>query len=366
MGTADTTATVIEAAGRAGVAVLIWGGPGIGKTSLVESIARDLDVPFECVIGSIREPSDFAGLPVVGPDGVTLAPPAWAERLVAADSGVLLLDELTCCPPAVQSAMLRVVLDRYVGDTKLPESVRVIAAANPPAIAADGWDLPAPTASRFCHVNLDVDSKAWLDGMGTGFASRPASRAVEASPESRARASAMVRGFINARPAMLYNLPTEATAQGRAWPCPRTWTMLSEVLGYLHPDDEAAMLAAATGLVGEAAGAEFCSWARDADLPDPRTLLANPEAVLPYLDRPDRAWAALSGIVAAVRSDGTVDTWEKAWRVLAAVVKAGTKDVAAGVATDLYRVRPPKALPPKSAAVFTPALVEAGLLDPAA
>lgn len=41
--------------------------------------------------------------------------------------------------------MLLVVLDPTVGDLRLSRKVRVIAAANPPERAADGWDLMGDT-----------------------------------------------------------------------------------------------------------------------------------------------------------------------------------------------------------------------------
>ena len=147
------TATAIAA----GVPVLVWGGPGVGKTSGITAIARSSGLHFEAVIASIREPSDFAGLPVVGEHGVTFAPPDWAKRLAAAGRGILLLDELSTAPPAVQSALLRVVFERQVGDLTLPAGVRIVAAANPPEEAADGWDLAPPLANRFCHLDWTLD-----------------------------------------------------------------------------------------------------------------------------------------------------------------------------------------------------------------
>src|SRR5919204_3688647 len=95
----------------AGVPVLLWGSPGTGKTSAVVAVGQSLGWPVEVVIGSIREPSDFAGLPVVISGAVRLAPPAWAQRLTASGHGLLFLDELTTAPPAVQAAMLRIVLE---------------------------------------------------------------------------------------------------------------------------------------------------------------------------------------------------------------------------------------------------------------
>ena len=147
--TAPALVTVLRAAGRAGVAVCLWGDPGIGKSALIQAAAAADSVPCETVIGSLREPSDFAGLPVVTDDGVRMEPPSWARRLHEAQAGYLFLDELSTSPPAVQAAMLGVALERRVGDLLLPRAVQVVAAANPPERAADGWDLTPPLANRF-------------------------------------------------------------------------------------------------------------------------------------------------------------------------------------------------------------------------
>jgi MoxR-like ATPase len=64
------------------VPVLLWGAPGTGKTSVVRALADAAGWPCETVIASIREPADFAGLPVVtgaGADGaVAFATPTGA------------------------------------------------------------------------------------------------------------------------------------------------------------------------------------------------------------------------------------------------------------------------------------------------
>ena len=64
----DDQTVVTEALGTAiaaRVPVLLWGAPGTGKTSVVQALAVAAGLPSETVIASIREPSDFAGLPVV-------------------------------------------------------------------------------------------------------------------------------------------------------------------------------------------------------------------------------------------------------------------------------------------------------------
>ena len=63
-------------------------------------------------------------------------------------------------------------------------------------------------------------------------------------------------------------------------------------------------------MVGPGPGVEYLTWLAEADLPDPETVLADPDNfTLP--DRGDRAYAALSSIAAAVAADPSNDRWER-------------------------------------------------------
>ncbi|WP_298462014.1 AAA family ATPase [uncultured Cellulomonas sp.] len=358
----DPLLTVLRAAGRAGVSTLLWGPPGAGKSSLFESLARSEGLPMETVIASLREPSDFAGLPVIRDHGVELAPPAWAQRLAEAEDGYLFLDELTTAPPAVQAALLRVVLDRAVGDLVLPRGIRVVAAANPPDQAADGWDLPAPQANRFLHLTYTPSLDGWLDGMTTGFGVPVSGRVLDYSPVTRAATRAQVASFIRTRPDLLHAFPRDDASAGRAWPSRRTWTMTADVLAMLDPDDTPATLLAASGLVGEGAAVEFIAWRQDNDLPDPADVLADPTTVAWADLEPSRAWAILTAVTAHATADRTKTGWAAAWKPLAVAATAGLQDVAAANARALLRSRPKDTYPPASAKAFLAVLADAGLI----
>jgi MoxR-like ATPase len=367
----STATEALATAIAARVPVLLWGPPGTGKTSAIRAMADTAGWPCETVIASIREPSDFAGLPVVSGDHaadadsarVDFAPPRWARRLAAAGHGVLFFDEVSTAPPAVQAALLRVVLERTVGDLVLPDDVAVVAAANPPEQAADGWDLSAPLANRFCHLEWPADARTMADGFSSGW-NTPAPPELLAEWDRRiAITRSWVAGFITARPSLAVEVPTEAAGAGRAWPSPRTWDMTARLLAASDAagTGELARSQLVCGAVGQGAGVEFLTWLIEADLPDPEAVLADPESFdLP--ERGDRAYAALSSIAAAVASEPTPERWAAGWIVFGKASDAAP-DVAAAAARTLARCRPAGAPIPPQIAAFSPLLRDAGLLD---
>ena len=360
------TPKAVAVAIAARVPVIVWGAPGSGKTSAVMAMAAAADLPCEVVIASIREPSDFAGLPVVADGGVTMAPPAWAKRLHGAGRGILFLDEISTAPPAVQAALLRVVLERTVGDLQLPDEVVVVAAANPPEMAADGWDLAAPLANRFCHLDWTLDARTWADGIVGGFSVEKIPTLEHAELQALSfRHRSQVAGFLASRGGFLSMPPSDATSAGRAWPSPRSWEMTAKLsaAAELIGADRELVAELIAGAVGPVAALEFRAWLDDAALPDPEEALRDPSSFrLP--ERGDRAYATLSSIVAAVRSNNTPERWAAAWSAIAAGVGQGQTDIAVAVMRPLIEHRPAGAMPPPDALqVVAPVLREAGLFD---
>jgi hypothetical protein len=362
------TRTALAVAVAARVPTLLWGGPGMGKTSAVREMAAAAKLPCEIVIASIREPSDFAGLPIVATDGsgVHLAAPAWAQRLAESGHGVLFLDELSTAPPAVQAALLRVVLERTVGDLALPADVAVVAAANPPEQAADGWDLAPPLANRFCHLDWFLEAREWADGMVGGF---PTPEIASIPEDALERQLASLRGsigaFLSTRPGLLFAPPSDEASAGRAWPSPRSWDMAGRLIAASNvagaSDEVVALLA--SGAVGGGAASEYLTWRSDLELPDPEAVLRDPDSFeLPA--RGDRAYAALAAITSAVLADNTAPRWEAAWRAIAAGTRNGQADIAVAAVRALVQHRPDGAQPPPEVLTqMAPVLRAAGMFE---
>lgn len=360
----STSVSALALAIQAGAPVLAWGPPGVGKTATVTAVADTLGLPLEVVLASIREPSDFSGLPVIREDGVSMEAPAWARRLAQAGKGILFLDEISTAPPAVQAALLRVVLDRVVGDLPLPPGVAVVAAANPPEQAAGGWDLSAPLANRFCHLTWSLDTQGWVDGMIQGWRSPSVPRLPECWQGFIPASRALVASFIRHRPHLLLQVPASEDQAGKAWPSPRSWDMAARLLAASDAaqagDDIAASLVA--GCVGDGAGLEFLAWRKALDLPDPEEILRNPDKFR-VPERGDQAFAVLTAVVSAAVGNLTSDRWLAAWQVLARAAEQGAKDIAAAAAKALAAARKPGLpLPQKELKEFIPLLQKGGLM----
>jgi hypothetical protein len=341
----DTQLEALTLAVVADLPVLLWGEPGIGKTAALHQLAESLGLPLTTVIASVHEPTDFSGLPVVGDDpavqGVAMAPPDWAVRLVRAGRGLLFLDELSTAPPAVQAALLRVVLERRVGALTLPPGVRIVAAANPRASAADGWELSAPLANRFVHLQWVHDHDVVVRGLG-GTWPRPELPRLDPAllPGSVAYARRAVCGLLGARPALVHQLPKTETRRGGAWPSLRTWEMALRLIafGTAAGASREVLSMLVRGVVGDGPGLELLASLDRMDLPDPEALLADPAAaVLP--ERGDLRQAVLDGVVAAVRRRPDRSRWDAAWALLVRALETGAPDLVVVPAATLARLR---------------------------
>jgi MoxR-like ATPase len=348
----DPAVQALALATAANLPVLLWGQPGIGKSSTLTQLAQGLGLPLETVIGSVHEPSDFAGLPVVGSqpavDGVAMAPPDWAVRLRQAGRGLLFLDELSSAPPAVQAALLRVVLERRVGSLPLPDPVRIVAAANPASSAADGWQLAPPLANRFVHLSWVHDPQVVVRGLGGTWPRIPLPQLDPGRLDrSVARARSSICAFLTARPDYTHRMPTSAASRAGAWPSPRTWEMALRLLafGYAGDADLDAIALAVRGAVGDGAGLELLGFLERRDLPDPEAVLADPDGFeLP--ERGDLVHAVLSAAVDAISRDTTRGRWEAGWAVVARLAGTVPADLLATPAMELAALRDPTWPPP--------------------
>ena len=349
----------------ADVPVLLWGDPGTGKTHTIEAFARQAGWDTVSVIASIHDPTDFAGLPMRTDAGVVFEPPAWARRTAETDGmSLVFFDEVNTATPATQNALMRVVLEGRVGDLELGDSVRFAAAANPPSQNSAAWDLSAPLANRFAHLEWPVSFEDWKAGYLGGWPD-PDPVDIDLSvidPYSTELVKLMQTSFLATRPALLCDVPDNGTAP-RGWPSPRSWERLADclVIADTAGVTNEVRLLVASALVGEGPAVEYLAYLHNLDLPDPKDLLAYP-AKFGELRRTDQQLAALDAVVAVATADTTC--WSDAFRVCIVAASCGAPDVAASAAMRLAQIKPNSVRLPTGYEVFAEILADADLLDP--
>jgi len=275
-----------------GIPVLVWGVPGTGKSTFIESLARE-DFPVYTMIASLHDPTDFNGLPVLHDGRMRFAPPDWVYLFEPHGQGILFLDELTTAPPTVQAALLRLVLERKVGAHSLPRGVRIVAAANPPDMAASGWELSAPLANRFVHLKWQLDGETYCRALEQGFQQVTLFQTDEQRHTERLQFwKQIVAGFLRRNPGMAFTEPAE---DEYAYATPRTWDFAialmttCELHGYLPRPGTASAAPAQhavnllKGAIGSGAATSLLQYLRQLRIPDPEAVLDGTAQLSPQL-----------------------------------------------------------------------------------
>jgi len=283
---------------RLQLSLMLWGPPGIGKSSIVADVAKQHELQLVDLRLSQLAPTDLRGLPVADNGVSRWFPP---EFLPTSGQGILFLDEINMAPPAMQGIAQQLILDRRVGSYCVPEGWFIWAAGNRKSDRAAVFEMPSALANRFIHLDLvpDFDSfKAW--GLVAGL-------------------SEQVLAFLAFRPTLLHQID----AQRPNWPSPRSWVMAHQL--------RVAGLAVEPA-VGAGAAGEFDAFCTVYDkLPDLESILAGKsKAVFPA--EASSRYATVLGLI--VRAD----TAAQGVNGLAWLVKQAGPEWVQFFATDLFRL----------------------------
>lgn len=253
--------------------VMIWGPPGVGKSSIVADIASKANLELIDLRLSQLAPTDLRGLPVADSAVARWLPP---DFLPTTGNGILFLDELNMAPPAIQGIAQQLILNRKVGNYHLPEGWFVWAAGNRKEDRAAVFDMPAPLANRFLHYSVEPHFDS--------FRSWAARRGIHEQ----------ILAFLAFRPALLH----QPDAKFPAWPSPRSWEMASELHEIGLPVNAA---------VGEGPTGEFAAFRKVYErLPNLESILEGNGASTVFPKEPSMRYAVTIGL--STRSNGAEAT----------------------------------------------------------
>lgn len=229
--------------------VMLWGAPGVGKSQAVRQIAAEISEKTgkKTRVTDVRlllfNPIDLRGIPTANADK-TLA--VWLKPQIFEMDGsddvinILFLDEISAAPQSVQAAAYQITLDRVVGEHKLPENCIVIAAGNRTTDKSVAYKMPKALANRLLHIEVEGSFKSWKEWA------------------VRCGINEKVIGFLSFR--QDYLMRFDAASEDLAFPTPRAWEMVSNLLNFVD-DDIDKIYSLIAGVVGAGAAVELRTWA---------------------------------------------------------------------------------------------------------
>lgn len=238
---------------KAGLVPFLKGSPGIGKSDIIKQVAKTLDLKIIDIRLAQADPTDLAGFPVRNPETnrMEYAPldtiplegdtiPINPETNKQYQGFLIVFEEITSAPPAVQAASYKIILDRLVNQTPIHPSVAIVAAGNLETDRAIVVKMSTALKSRFAHLQLETNLDEWLEEFA--FPSNIDSDIIS---------------FLRYKPDLLHHFDPDSAED--TFPCPRTWEFVDKFIKSAEKPlfSKPHHLLCVAGMVGQGAAFEF-------------------------------------------------------------------------------------------------------------
>ena len=141
--------------------ILLLSAPGVGKSDAVKQAAADAKLECRSLLGTQIAPEDVSGIPRIVGERSVFCPP----RILLPEKPkafCLFLDELPACSPDIQKAFYSLLLERRLGEHKLPEGTWVVAAGNRAEDRSLVRTMSAALVNRVLILQVKVDVHEWV------------------------------------------------------------------------------------------------------------------------------------------------------------------------------------------------------------
>lgn len=157
--------------------LLLIGPPGIGKTAVMEQVARECGIGLVAYTMTHHTRQSAIGLPVLeqrvfGGESYTVTSYTMSEIIASVyeqmekggcREGILFLDEINCVSETLMPAMLQFLQYKTFGSHRLPEGWVIVAAGNPPAYNRSVREFDTVTLDRVRCLDIRPDWAVWKE-----------------------------------------------------------------------------------------------------------------------------------------------------------------------------------------------------------
>ena len=297
--------------------VMLWGPPGVGKSQMVAQVAKKYSVPIIDIRLSQMEPTDLRGIPFRVGDVVEWATPAMLpDTKRHGAEGILFLDEITSAAPTVSAAAYQLILDRRLGEYKVPPHWAIFAAGNRQGDRGVTYSMPAPLANRFSHFAVDTHLDDWV---AWAYVNNIDERII---------------AFLRFRPELLFDF--DPAHNPVAFPSPRSWEFAHRALAKFGDRPEL-LLGAIEACVGPAGGVELKAFIDNLDnLPDIDAIVNGGSTTVPK--ETDLQYAVAAALVGrAIRTKGSADETKIFGNILDYAGRFPSREMGVMLVTDMQR-----------------------------
>lgn len=205
--------------------VLLMGPPGVGKTQIMEQIARECGVGLVSYTITHHTRQSAVGLPFIekktyGGRAYSVTEYTMSEIVASIyekieetglTEGILFIDEINCVSETLAPTMLQFLQCKTFGSHKIPEGWLIAAAGNPPEYNKSVREFDVVTLDRIKMIQVEPDLGVWQE-----YASRE-------------NIHPAILSYLNIK--RQYFCLIETTVDGKMFATPRGWEDLSQLLG---------------------------------------------------------------------------------------------------------------------------------------
>lgn len=204
--------------------VLLMGPPGIGKTQIMEQIAKECNIGLVAYTITHHTRQSAIGLPFIkekeyGGKTYSVTEYTMSEIIAAVydkieqtgmKEGILFIDEINCVSETLAPTMLQFLQCKTFGNQKVPEGWMIVAAGNPPEYNKSVREFDVVTLDRIKKIDVEADYEVWKEyAYKTGI--HPA-----------------ILAYLEIKKDYFYRM--ETTVDGKAFVTARGWEDLSRLI----------------------------------------------------------------------------------------------------------------------------------------